>query len=296
MVRVFFGLVVIVCLVSGCGSREDDFPPLTQAEREQMERYKNELDDQWQTVDQLAKGEPKPPPVNPRPNWPRPNPGGNPNPRPKPKPVVPGGPEFTQPPRNTLTQVNPWNQPDIQGNTINLISLVDIKKDAGNKWAFSGKLLVCHTGSFRPRVRFQYQPPEEYDYVMKFSQPGLRNGIALIMPKPQGGHFLFYVGGRDGGCSFLGKPDVRNRTEPQIQPGRIYTTKVEVRKGVVRGYLEGKLYLEHKTDFSDLQADHWNNLHTKQPIVGLSVDDPTTLHEVKIIEVTGKGKVLPRGK
>ena len=46
------------------------------------------------------------------------------------------------------------------------------------------------SGSFVPRVQFPYQPPQEYDYVVTFLQPGLRNGISLIMPNPNGGSFV----------------------------------------------------------------------------------------------------------
>ena len=85
--------------------------------------------------------------------------------------------------------------------SINLLELLDPAKDfkPQNKWAIANGVLRCTEGNFVPKVVFPYQPPEEYDVSFTFAQPGLRNGVGVIMPNPNGGHsFLFWVGG-DGG-------------------------------------------------------------------------------------------------
>ena len=63
---------------------------------------------------------------------------------------------------------------------IDLIPLIDPGQDAVHgRWAVADNVLHCNDGSFVPRIKIPYRPPEEYDFIVTFSQPGLRNGISL---------------------------------------------------------------------------------------------------------------------
>ena len=81
-------------------------------------------------------------------------------------------------------------------NMSDLIGLLDPQKDTvdNRKWEIINKELVCKEGNFVPRIQIPYIPPAEYDFIVTFSQPGLRNGISMIMPNPNGGSFYFFLG------------------------------------------------------------------------------------------------------
>src|SRR5262249_30985523 len=109
-----------------------------------------------------------PPPVN-QPQT-RPKPLGTPVPN-----AVP------QPPPTTVTP----------GKTaVDLIPLIDPARDPiHGRWLIVDKTLHCNDMHFVPRIQIPYQPAEEYDFIVTFSQPKPRNGVNLIMPNRQGGWF-----------------------------------------------------------------------------------------------------------
>src|SRR5262249_18043696 len=76
----------------------------------------------------------------------------------------------------------------------NLIPLIDTNRDVlHGSWRIENNQLRCDTTHFVPRVQIPYRPPEEYDFLVTFTQPNLRNGINLIMPNKHGGTFFWCV-------------------------------------------------------------------------------------------------------
>jgi hypothetical protein len=174
---------------------------------------------------------------------------------------------------------------------IDLIPLLNPRKDVVHgRWLVSNGALHCNDGSFVPRMQFPWLPPEEYDFVVTFTQPGLRNGIGLIMPNPNGGSFVWYLGNEHGaGYGLLNDAEHSGRIPGLIKAKTIYTTKVEVRKDRVRALLDGKELVNTKTDYRKLTGSDWHRIHdTRFPAV--ACDDPAVFYYVRIIEVTGSGK------
>jgi hypothetical protein len=123
-----------------------------------------------------------------------------------------------------------------------------------------------------------------------FSQPQLRNGISLIMPRPGGGSFYWFFGSENGKAyGFHANPDKVQRLPEPIQTNKPYTTVVQVRKGGVSGLLNGKVLMEVKTDYQDLLCDDWRKIRD-QNLLAIACDDPTVFHYVRLIEITGSGK------
>src|SRR4051812_20602678 len=110
------------------------------------------------------------------------------------------------------------------------------------------------------------------------------------MPNPRGGSFHWFVGGGEG-CGdygFRGNPrNTMGHVPNFLKPRQVYTTRVEVRNGSVRGLVNGNEMLG--VDFSNLGNDEDHRLPDER-CLGLVCDDPTVFYHVRVVEVTGKGK------
>jgi hypothetical protein len=175
--------------------------------------------------------------------------------------------------------------------SVNLVPLANLYKDVvQGRWLVANKVLHCNDGNFVPRIQFPYRPPAEYDFVVTFWQPGLRNGITLIMPNPNGGSFFWFVGNEGGaGYGFHAKPNKEGRQPGLIRAKSIHTTVVRVRRGSVSGLVDGKELMRLETDFRDLDSDHWRRIPNTD-FVALACDDPTVFYYVRIAELSGKGQ------
>jgi hypothetical protein len=182
--------------------------------------------------------------------------------------------------------------PKIPGtNMCDLIALLDPKKDSVDpqKWVVANKELRCIEGNFVPRIEIPYIPPTEYDFIVNFSQPGLRNGISLIMPNPNGGSFFWYIAREGGQYGFGANPDKEMQAPGLVKPNTAYTTTVQVRRNSVRTLLDGKELMSFKTDFKELTCDDWRRIRDPR-LLAVACDDPTVFHSVRVIEVNGAGK------
>jgi hypothetical protein len=177
-------------------------------------------------------------------------------------------------------------------NMCDLIPLINPMKDSadGRKWTVVNNVLHCNEGNFVPRVEIPYIPPAEYDFIVTFAQPGLRNGISLIMPNPTNGSSFFWYVARDGGeFGFAANPNKEKRVPGLIKPNTTYTTTVQVRRNSVRALLNGQELMTFNTDFRDLIIDDWRRIRDPR-LLAVACDDPTVFQEVRVVEVNGTGK------
>lgn len=187
---------------------------------------------------------------------------------------------------------HPVAPPDVAGKkTVDLIPLIDPARDTINgRWVIAKNVLRCDEGAFVPRIEIPYQPPQEYDFIVEFSQPDLRNGISLIMPNPNGGSFFWALGFGEGSeFCFHSEPDLGGKVPKLIEPKLVYTTTVQVRRDSVRALVNGKELVSVKTDYHDLTCDDWRKLRNTR-FLGVACDDPTVFHFVRVVEITGAGK------
>jgi hypothetical protein len=175
---------------------------------------------------------------------------------------------------------------------VDLIPLIDPRKDTVHgHWLVHENVLHCNDAHFVPRIQIPYEPPEEYDFIVTFSQPGLRNGVSLVMPKPDGsGWFFWHIGGIPHSIGFetTGKKRKADRITELTKAKQIHTTIVEVRRDGVRALLDGK-ELSKNDGFADLVGDGWRGLRDPK-LLGVTCDDPTVFHYVRVVEITGGGK------
>lgn len=179
---------------------------------------------------------------------------------------------------------------------INLLQFIDLNNYARprDKWQMQNGKLICTEGNFVPKVIIPYEPPEEYDFKIVFSQPKLRNPVCLIMPKT-GASFSWEVGGANGHFAFSivpaagGKNPVEFNVKGAQQPGRVHTTTVQVRNGGVRAFFDGRPVAQYATDFSDMKTNSWRDIREKS-FLAVGCDDPAIFHVIELREVRGRGR------
>jgi hypothetical protein len=171
--------------------------------------------------------------------------------------------------------------------TLDLLSIVDpdlhVVKGKG-KWVKIGKKLVCQDQHFGPRVQIPYEPPEEYDLIIKFSQEKLRHAITAMLPNRNGGSFLWKVGVRNGNdFDLMSKLGNQGKAPGLLKVNTLHTTIVQV------CLLDGRELIGGPTDFKDLTIDGWNQM-PDDGLLGVGCDDPTVFHAVWIKEISGPGR------
>jgi len=178
-----------------------------------------------------------------------------------------------------------------------LISLINPQQDKiFGDWHLENGELVCTSTHFVPKIYVPYQPPEEYDLKIVWSQPSIRHGISAIIPKG-GNSFIWGIGNARGEMSFSVQTanGVANPTESRaaegFQPGRKYTTVIQIRKNRVRATADGKQVASYDTDYKDLRAGPWHRIPDTSRLA-IACDDPTTFHVIEMEEITGTGKKL----
>jgi hypothetical protein len=201
----------------------------------------------------------------------------------KPRERVPPG----EPVTGAIAQ--PERPPRVKGKkTRNLIRLIDQSQDViCGKWVKIRNVLHCNDIHNVPRMQIPYQPPQEYDFVVTFSQPSQRNGICLIMPHPRGGSFCWLLG-HGGGWryGFLGQGD--DAFSQVLPANKAITTTVQVRRNGIRALIDGMVMAE-VNGYGGLTCDDYRKIPNTN-LLAVGCDDPTVFHYIQVTEISGTGR------
>jgi len=188
------------------------------------------------------------------------------------------------------------------GKVIDLLPLVDLKRDsiAGN-WSRStdGVSVALFDGA--SILQLPYRPPVEYDFEIEFT------------PNDAGGNVNQYLAA--AGHSFAWKLNAHYVTPPlygfelldgrfckdfgeaathfpaAIETGHRYRSTVEVRRGGLRGLLDGKELVKWSGDFNRLSQEGITRMRDEDHLGIGSWRRPITFHKATVREVSGAGTV-----
>jgi hypothetical protein len=202
---------------------------------------------------------------------------------------------------------NPPPPSETQGKVIDLLALVDVKRDTiAGDWVRTAEGLAKQgpgtTDKGAPRLQLPYQPPEEYDFEVEFTAVGDNQSVGQIL-SAQSRVFSWIVAGNKAEAPTAGfelfdneptsRPsEVVAPMEENLKAGRRYVSRVEVRAGSVRGFLDGVKLVDWEGDFKRLSpgTTGTGNLRDDKHL-GLRAARDVIFHKITVREITGAGKV-----
>lgn len=179
---------------------------------------------------------------------------------------------------------------------INLLRYVDPAKDAvSGTWSLNNGELT--SSGNENRLEFPYHPPDEYDFEISFTIQKANTSLGQILSKA-GIQFCWKCAGWKNtvagfemidGKSCLSNPSTAKST---LAPAVKHTSLVQVRRESIKGYIDGQLVSQYHTTYGDMSLDASYKIPGKDCLGLATWYGPVIFHSVRILEVTGKGKLL----
>ena len=177
---------------------------------------------------------------------------------------------------------------------VNLLKLVDLKRSViAGGWEWTNDGLLCKEPGPSVRIKIPYEPPDEYDYRVEFTNTEAGDAPILNMTHA-GAEFYWETGVKT--CDFaLVAEDVKGVPSPPglIKPGRRMSITVKVRRAAVSAFVDDRLIMQMKTDYSDLSAPPRTGWDVGAGCFGIGVKQKAVIHRIDLIEISGMGKAPP---
>jgi len=195
---------------------------------------------------------------------------------------------------------------------VNLLVLTDPQRDAvRGAWQrnpATGELISNSREEFA-RIEIPYEPPEEYDFEIRFTRLAGGDFVAQLAVQNMR-QFVWAMGNYRGTVAGF---EVINGKKPPDHPNTVwaapslmngkpywsviqdrkpYWSVIQVRKDSLTAYLDGKLLTYWKTEGANLGLPWWGGLRGKNTLGLSTYESPTVFHAANLYEVTGQGKVL----
>jgi serine/threonine protein kinase/Leucine-rich repeat (LRR) protein len=199
------------------------------------------------------------------------------------------------------------------GGTVDVLNLANVKGRAlRGIWVVNSTGLHGRTPPPAPGVRdddrmpifeLNYLPPEEYDFEIEFTRMG---GTVVQVLSSGGARFAHeFTNGTDNGTparaglTALDKQAIHTNKEayamvvPPSRQGTRHVAVVQVRRGSVQSFLNGKPVMKWTGDFSRLTLPNGFRLSTPDGHLGLgSWAGEVTFHRAVVKEISGAGQFV----
>ncbi len=185
---------------------------------------------------------------------------------------------------------------------LDLLTLVDLKRDAGvGNWRQVAGGIAGDNPAGASVLQLPYEPPDEYDLEVEFTPtaPGMNVNHYLAA---QGATFAWKLNAHGRTPPLYGLELLDGKLMPQrsegttpfdvaLQVGQRYRSTVEVRKGTIKGLLDGREIMQWTGDFKRLSMERV----TPMPFPGrLGIGSwrrAVTFHKVTVREISSPGKL-----
>lgn len=204
-----------------------------------------------------------------------------------------------------------------EGRVIDLLAAVELKRDAldpgwirdANGLALTGTATDERWG---PRLQLPYQPPAEYEVITEFTPTSEGHAILQLL-SAQGRGFAFVLGRRGTNQWTSGFEGYDRLSTSKLTPtatlipanletGRRYRSRVEVRTGSLRAWLDEKPLIDWSGDFKHLGSSEPvpDSAKTESPgrgklhdtlHLGLRSFRDVVFHSIAVREISGPGKL-----
>ncbi len=174
-----------------------------------------------------------------------------------------------------------------------LVASIDpAKQSVAGDWTKTGNELTVRAAQ-GARLAIMACPATEYDLRATFTRKSGQNSIGLIVVHG-GKQVVFEVdawGNHLAGFQDVGGKPIREnatrRAEVRLENNRRYTITVEVRKGLLRGLLDGKEIAKLATDGNDLSIHNVWQIPGRNDLGLVAWDSETTFHSIEFRPVSG---------
>jgi hypothetical protein len=128
-------------------------------------------------------------------------------------------------------------QPNDEPRVVNLLSLVDPRRDApGGGWSIVNGILVSSAAK-RYEMTWAFQPPAEYDYKVTFTRISGIDAVDLTFGK-NGERVGWAMGTMHNTMAWFHRGD---EVPFHLENGKTYTAEIKVRNDGVEAYVDDKL-------------------------------------------------------
>lgn len=181
---------------------------------------------------------------------------------------------------------------------VNLMAMIDPAKDAiKGEWKMEGGELISDQ-SRQAKLQIPYEPHGEYDFRITFTCSEGMSSVAHYVSH-RGRCAFWFMGGAStfvfpGVDSTRMKRDTKTaQVDRRLELRRKCTSVLQVRNRGVSAYVNGEFITRWATDYNDANLfPVWEIPNHKCLAVGCD-GTTTTFHKIEVLEINGKGKVVP---
>ncbi len=179
-----------------------------------------------------------------------------------------------------------------------LLPMVDPKiNTVYGTWARRAEGLISDSSDFA-RFEIPFYPPPEYDLEVEFSRlEGLSDLVFFLTHEGKSLAWTITGSGPDvrswasiRNAWDTGSNPTRVNAPGWLENGRVSLCRIEVRRTLLRVSLDGKVLLEHRTTFEEMELPEWLRLRDPSKLGIGTYRSPTLIRRIQLLEIGARGR------